>query len=209
MSVTTHSSHSVEQRLSYRRLWGIGQRLLAGFLLVLSAPVLVVGAIIVKLSSPGPILYISWRPGLDGKMFPCYKLRTMRLAENELHDDHPSIDEKGMHDHPRATSWGRRLRRSSVDELPQLWNVVRGEMSLVGPRPLTYRDYICLPKWALARYQVKPGMTGLWQVSGRSELSRQQMLQLDLVYLDMHNPRADLRILLSTLPAVWSMRGAY
>ena len=208
MSVTTHPTLSSEQSLAYRRLWGIGQRILAALLLGLSTPLLVVAAVLIKLSSPGPVFYVSWRPGLDGQFFPCYKLRTMRLAENELHDDHPSIDDKGLRDHPRVTVWGRRLRRSSVDELPQLWNVVCGHMSLVGPRPLTYRDYISLPAWAKARYGVKPGITGLWQISGRSELSRQQMLELDLAYLENPALGTDLRILLHTLPVVWSMRGA-
>ena len=110
---------------------------------------------------------------------------------------------------PRLTSVGRFLRRFSIDELPQLVNVLRGEMSLVGPRPLPVRDYELLEDWHRKRYLVLPGMTGLWQVSGRSELDFDDLVRLDFIYLEHWSLALDLAILVKTLPAVLTRRGAY
>jgi lipopolysaccharide/colanic/teichoic acid biosynthesis glycosyltransferase len=110
---------------------------------------------------------------------------------------------------PRLTSVGRFLRRFSLDELPQLANVIRGEMSLVGPRPLTMRDFELLEEWHKKRYLVLPGITGLWQVSGRSELDFDDLVRLDFLYLEQWSVFLDLTILLKTIPAVLSRRGAF
>ena len=183
-------------------------------LLVLS-PVLVAIALAVKLTSRGPIVFRSWRPGLAGDPFPCLKFRTMitgadrMQAELEHQNESDSEVLFKIREDPRLTRIGPFLRRFSLDELPQLVNVLRGDMSLVGPRPLPTRDYERLEEWHRKRYLVLPGMTGLWQVSGRSELDFDELVRLDFVYLERWSVGLDLVILLKTVPAVLSRRGAY
>jgi lipopolysaccharide/colanic/teichoic acid biosynthesis glycosyltransferase len=186
---------------------------IAGLGLVLVSPLLVVIALVVKLSSRGPVIYRSIRPGVGGKPFPCFKFRTMLEQADELQAELESRNEqKGplfkIGNDPRVTRIGRFLRCFSLDELPQLVNVLRGDMSLVGPRPLPLRDYERLEEWHKKRYLVLPGITGLWQVSGRSELDFDHMMQLDFRYLEQWSIMLDLVILLRTLPAVLSKRGA-
>jgi exopolysaccharide biosynthesis polyprenyl glycosylphosphotransferase len=182
--------------------------------LVVLSPILLVIAIAVKLSSPGPVIYRSIRPGMAGKPFFCFKFRTMRQHADQIQSDLESMNEKSgaifkiRHD-PRLTRVGRFLRRYSLDELPQLVNVVRGEMSLVGPRPLPMRDFDRLEEWHKKRYLVLPGITGLWQVSGRSELDFDDLVRLDFLYLERWSIMLDLSILLKTIPAVFSKRGAF
>jgi exopolysaccharide biosynthesis polyprenyl glycosylphosphotransferase len=182
--------------------------------LMLLSPVLLVIAIAVKLSSRGPIFYRSIRPGMAGKPFYCFKFRTMREHADQIQADLEPLNEssgalfKIRHD-PRLTKVGRVLRRFSLDELPQLVNVVRGEMSLVGPRPLPMRDFERLEEWHKKRYLVLPGITGLWQVSGRSELDFDDLVRLDFLYLERWSILLDLSILLKTIPAVLSRRGAF
>ena len=182
-------------------------------LLVLS-PLLAVIALLVKLSSPGPIIYRSIRPGIGGRPFACLKFRTMRHDSEGVQDELESLNEQSgalfkIRDDPRLTSIGRVLRRFSLDELPQLANVVRGEMSLVGPRPLPMRDFERLEEWHKKRYLVLPGITGLWQVSGRAELDFDDLVRLDFLYLERWSILLDLTILLRTIPAVLSRRGAF
>jgi lipopolysaccharide/colanic/teichoic acid biosynthesis glycosyltransferase len=182
-------------------------------LFVLS-PLLALIAIAVKLSSPGPMIYRSERPGIAGKPFACFKFRTMREhAEQTQHDLEPLNEQSGalfkIRDDPRLTAVGRFLRRYSLDELPQLVNVLRGEMSLVGPRPLPMRDYERLEDWHKKRYLVLPGITGLWQVSGRSELDFDDLVRLDFLYLEQWSIMLDLSILARTVPALLSRRGAF
>jgi exopolysaccharide biosynthesis polyprenyl glycosylphosphotransferase len=182
--------------------------------LALISPILLVIAIAVKLSSPGPAIYRSVRPGIGGKPFDCFKFRTMREHGDQLQDDLESLNEKSgalfkIRDDPRLTRVGRFLRRFSLDELPQLVNVVRGEMSLVGPRPLPMRDYERLEEWHKKRYLVLPGVTGLWQVSGRAELDFDDLVRLDFYYLERWSVFLDLSILLKTIPAVLRGRGAF
>jgi lipopolysaccharide/colanic/teichoic acid biosynthesis glycosyltransferase len=178
------------------------------------SPILLMIAIAVKLSSPGPVIYRSIRPGMAGKPFFCFKFRTMRQHADQIQSDLESLNEKSgaifkiRHD-PRLTRVGRFLRRYSLDELPQLVNVVRGEMSLVGPRPLPMRDFDRLEEWHKKRYLVLPGITGLWQVSGRSELDFDDLVRLDFLYLERWSIMLDLSILLKTIPAVFSKRGAF
>jgi lipopolysaccharide/colanic/teichoic acid biosynthesis glycosyltransferase len=206
---------------SPRRRHPIGWRIktiadvpLAAFLLVALAPLLLILCIVVRWSSVGPIFYRRRVVGLDGVEFDAFKFRTMVVHADELlrHDSKLRRDlaagAKPRRD-PRATSLGRWLRRSSLDELPQLWNVVRGEMSLVGPRMITPEEVPSFGAAAAKRLSVKPGMTGLWQVSGRQDLRHDQRVVLDVYYVDHWSPWLDLSILLRTLPAVLLMRGAY
>jgi exopolysaccharide biosynthesis polyprenyl glycosylphosphotransferase len=182
--------------------------------LLLASPVLAAIAIAVKLSSPGPIIYRSVRPGMGGKPFACFKFRTMRQHADQIQDDLEPLNELSgalfkIRDDPRLTAAGRILRRFSLDELPQLVNVIRGEMSLVGPRPLPMRDFERLEDWHKKRYLVMPGITGLWQVSGRAELDFDDLVRLDFLYLERWSILLDLSILLKTIPAVLTRRGAY
>jgi len=182
--------------------------------LVLLAPLLLVIAAAVKLSSSGPVVYRSMRPGIGGRPFQCFKFRTMSEHADELQADLEPFNEKSgalfkIRRDPRLTRIGRLLRRFSLDELPQLVNVIRGEMSLVGPRPLPMRDFERLEEWQKKRYLVLPGITGLWQVSGRSELDFDDLVRLDFLYLERWSVLLDLSILLRTLPIVLSGRGAY
>jgi exopolysaccharide biosynthesis polyprenyl glycosylphosphotransferase len=186
----------------------------AGVVFLVLSPVLLVIAIAVKLSSPGPIIFRSVRPGIGGKPFACFKFRTMREHAERVQDDLETLNEQTgalfkIREDPRLTGVGRFLRRYSLDELPQLVNVLRGEMSLVGPRPLPMRDYERLEEWHKKRYLVLPGITGLWQVSGRSELDFDDLVRLDFLYLEQWSIMLDLSILLKTVPALLSRRGAF
>jgi exopolysaccharide biosynthesis polyprenyl glycosylphosphotransferase len=182
--------------------------------LVILSPILLAIAIAVRLSSRGPAIYRSVRPGMAGRPFYCFKFRTMREHADQIQADLEPLNEKSgalfkiRHD-PRLTKVGRILRRFSLDELPQLVNVVRGEMSLVGPRPLPMRDFERLEEWHKKRYLVLPGITGLWQVSGRSDLDFDDLVRLDFLYLERWSILLDLSILLKTIPAVLSRRGAF
>jgi exopolysaccharide biosynthesis polyprenyl glycosylphosphotransferase len=183
-------------------------------LLLLLSPLLLLISLAVKLTSRGPIFYSSLRPGMGGAPFGCLKFRTMhtdaelRQAELEERNEASGAIFKIRND-PRLTSVGRVLRRFSLDEMPQLVNVLRGEMSLVGPRPLPLRDYDRLDPWHKKRYLVLPGMTGLWQVSGRSDVDFDELVRLDFLYLERWSILLDLAILLRTVPAVLGRRGAY
>ncbi|MDX6658129.1 MAG: hypothetical protein QOH62_2922 [Solirubrobacteraceae bacterium] len=186
----------------------------ASLLLIAFSPVLAAIALAVKFSSRGPAFYGSVRPGIGGVSFSCWKFRTMyRDADQRQADLESSNEASGalfkIKDDPRLTPVGRFLRRFSLDELPQLWNVVKGQMSLVGPRPLPIRDYEQLEDWHKKRYLVLPGITGLWQISGRSELDFDDLVRLDFLYLERWSVFLDLSILVKTVPAVLSRRGAF
>jgi exopolysaccharide biosynthesis polyprenyl glycosylphosphotransferase len=186
----------------------------ATLLLLVLSPLLLALALAVKLTSRGPILYRSARPGMGGQPFDCLKFRTMHADADEEQSELEGLNEADgalfkIRDDPRLTSAGRFLRRFSLDELPQLVNVVRGEMSLVGPRPLPLRDFEQLEDWHKKRYLVLPGITGLWQVSGRSELDFDDLVRLDFLYLERWSVALDLVILLKTVPAVLLRRGAF
>jgi exopolysaccharide biosynthesis polyprenyl glycosylphosphotransferase len=181
---------------------------------VLFSPLLAACAIAVRLSSRGPVIYRSRRPGIGGVAFNCLKFRTMyRDADQRQADLEPINEATGalfkIREDPRMTPVGRILRRYSLDELPQLFNVLRGQMSLVGPRPLPQRDYERLEDWHRKRYLVMPGITGLWQVSGRADLDFDDLVRLDFLYLERWSVFLDLTILLKTVPAVLSRRGAF
>jgi exopolysaccharide biosynthesis polyprenyl glycosylphosphotransferase len=186
----------------------------ATVLLVLLSPVMLALTLAVMVSSRGPVLFRSVRRGIGQRPFPCLKFRTMHTDAEEQQADLEDLNEASgalfkIREDPRLTPVGRFLRRFSLDELPQLINVLRGEMSLVGPRPLPERDYEMLEDWHRKRYLVLPGITGLWQVSGRSELDFDDLVHLDFLYLERWSLALDLTILLKTLPAVLSRRGAY
>jgi exopolysaccharide biosynthesis polyprenyl glycosylphosphotransferase len=186
----------------------------ATLLLIVLSPLLVAITLAVRLSSRGPIVYRSMRRGIGQRPFACLKFRTMHTDAEQSQADLEELNEASgalfkIRKDPRLTPIGRLLRRFSLDELPQLVNVLRGEMSLVGPRPLPERDYEMLEDWHRKRYLVLPGVTGLWQVSGRSELDFDDLVHLDFIYLESWSLALDLTILLKTIPAVVSRRGAY
>ena len=183
-------------------------------LLLVLSPLLLAMAVAVAITSRGGVFYRSIRPGIGGEPFACIKFRTMRSDADQMQADLESLNEASgalfkIRRDPRLTRVGRLLRRFSLDELPQLFNVVRGQMSLVGPRPLPQRDFDQLEDWHKKRYLVLPGMTGLWQVSGRSELDFDDLVRLDFLYLERWSVGLDLTILLKTIPAVLSRRGAF
>ncbi len=209
-SLPAHT-YSDNDRLSLKRCLD----LVVGALLCVGAlPVLAVAALGVRLTSPGPILFAQERYGLNKRRFKMYKLRTMIVgaeAQQELLEARNEATGPvfKIRNDPRITPVGRVLRRLSIDELPQLLNVLRGDMSLVGPRPLPLRDVSRFSQPALMRrFSVYPGVTGLWQVSGRSELSFDDWIRLDLQYIDQWSLRLDLQILLRTVPTVLRGRGA-
>jgi exopolysaccharide biosynthesis polyprenyl glycosylphosphotransferase len=188
--------------------------LVASFLLFILAPALLAMAAGVRLSSRGPVIYRSMRRGIGGQPFSCLKFRTMYDDADQRQADLESLNEANgalfkIRNDPRMTPFGRLLRRFSLDELPQLINVVRGEMSLVGPRPLPERDFQRLEEWHKKRYLVMPGITGLWQVSGRSELDFDDLVRLDFLYLERWSVFLDLTLLVKTIPAVLARRGAF
>jgi exopolysaccharide biosynthesis polyprenyl glycosylphosphotransferase len=183
-------------------------------LLIVTAPVMAAAALAIWLYDRGPVIFRSERVGVDETVFTCLKLRSMRLGAEREQDELEVANEVGgaifkIRRDPRITPVGRLIRRFSIDELPQLWNVLRGEMSLVGPRPLPVRDYERLDDLQRKRYLVLPGMTGLWQVSGRNELSFDELVRLDFYYIESWSIWLDLVTLARTIPAVLSRRGAW
>lgn len=188
----------------------------SGLGLLLLSPVLLAVAAAVRLDSPGPILFRQLRLGRGGRPFHVLKFRTMvadaerRLGDLEARNESGGVLFK-IRDDPRVTRLGRILRQTSLDELPQLFNVLRGEMSLVGPRPLQLRDSRLLEaqdaRAFATRLSVPPGITGPWQVSGRSEAA-DNMVELDLDYIESWSLALDLKVLLRTIPAVLTTRGA-
>lgn len=187
-------------------------------LTVLSAPLTVPFSLLIilliRLDSPGAALFRQCRVGKHGQLFTCYKFRTMvadaeaRKAELSALNEADGPIFKIRRD-PRITRIGRFLRRSSLDELPQLWNVLCGEMSLVGPRPALPAEVECYEPWHRRRLEVTPGITGLWQVLGRSNTTFDEMVRLDIYYAENWSPGMDMRILLQTIPAVLLGKGAY
>jgi exopolysaccharide biosynthesis polyprenyl glycosylphosphotransferase len=184
-----------------------------GALIVLS-PLLVGIAILIKLTSPGPIFFKQKRVGADERIFCFYKFRSMYMDAEQRQAELEEQNEAGgaifkIKDDPRVTPVGRFIRRWSIDELPQLINVLKGEMSLVGPRPLPIRDYEQMDELHKKRLGTMPGLTGYWQISGRSKLSFEDMVRLDLYYMENWSLSLDVKIILKTLGAVLRGEGAY
>lgn len=177
-------------------------------------PFMLVVAALIKLDSPGPVVLRQKRVGRGLKLFDCFKFRTMVENAQALQAELVSLNEMDgpvfkIRNDPRITRIGKYLRKYSIDELPQLVNVLRGEMSLVGPRPpLPHEVEMYEPRY-LRRLDVKPGLTCLWQVSGRNELSFEKWMELDLYYVENRSLLLDIEILFRTIPAVVSARGAY
>jgi lipopolysaccharide/colanic/teichoic acid biosynthesis glycosyltransferase len=182
--------------------------------LVLLSPLLAGIAIAVKRNSPGPALFVDKRIGRDQRPFHCYKFRTMCADAPDQQGSLEGLNECGgvlfkIRRDPRVTPVGVWLRKYSLDELPQLFNILRGDMSLVGPRPLPTRDVDCMEEWHTQRHTVAPGLTGLWQVNGRSRLDFDDMIRLDLDYIEDWTPAGDLAIIARTVRAVLCSDGAY
>lgn len=195
----------------YKRVMDIAFILLAFPILI---PAVLMIALAQKITTGGPIFFFQTRVGLGGRCFQMVKFRSMYvdaeaiLARSQLQSERDGICFKHRQD-PRITPLGRFLRRSSLDELPQLWNVLRGDMSLVGPRPALPQEVARYPQEALARLQGLPGLSGSWQVSGRADIGFDEMVALDVDYLQNASAMGDLIILLRTVGAVTSGRGAY
>ena len=175
-------------------------------------PVLALCCLAVKLDSPGPVFFMQERTGIGGRRFKMYKLRTMVANAEELKAKYMHLNELTYPDFkisndPRITRVGRLLRKTSLDELPQILNVLRGDMSLVGPRPTSF-SASTYNLWHTARLDVKPGLTGLWQVSGRNELDFDDRLRLDIAYVRNQTLWLDVQILLRTISCVFHGRGA-
>lgn len=186
----------------------------AGSALVLLSPLLALTALAIKADSRGPVLFSQTRVGRDGKEFRIFKFRSMTTDAETRRDallassDREGVCFKSRHD-PRVTRVGRFIRRFSIDELPQILNVLRGEMAIVGPRPALPCEVAAYPARALGRLAVKPGITGVWQVSGRATIGFDQMVEMDLSYADSRTLMLDLILILKTFGAVTSGRGAY
>lgn len=189
-------------------------RLGAAALLAVFSPVLLAVAVLVWWTSPGPIIFRRRVIGLGGVEIDAYKFRTMVVDADRVLAGNPDLAREyesqiKLRDDPRLTSAGSWLRRLSLDELPQLVNVLRGQMSLVGPRMVAPDEIVKYGDFASTRLQVKPGLTGLWQVSGRQETAYEDRIGLDRRYIEEWSLGLDAWILLRTIPAVLSMRGAY
>ncbi|HEX5418328.1 MAG TPA: sugar transferase [Chloroflexota bacterium] len=215
---------------SDRRWYFAGKRVLdvvlSTVVLIVALPVLLIIAVLIKLDSPGPILFRQTRVGLGGQRFTFYKFRTMRPdADSEIHRRYVEALIRNqvsttssplgaqtqvlkLTRDPRVTRLGRYLRRSSLDELPQLINVLRGDMSLVGPRPAIPYEVDAYQPWHVARLATLPGITGWWQVLGRSRVTFDEMVRMDLSYIAKQSLWLDVRILVMTIPAVLLSRGA-
>jgi len=193
---------------------GLVDRCAAAVLLVIALPILGACALAIKLTSPGPVIFKQTRVREHGRDFTIYKLRTMSVdAEARLAEIADRNEAGGglfkIRADPRVTSTGGWLRRLSLDELPQLWNVVIGDMSLIGPRPALPHQVASYDESARRRLAVKPGLTGLWQVSGRSNLSWDESVRLDSDYVDNWRPGRDVSIALRTVKAVLTKDGAH
>jgi lipopolysaccharide/colanic/teichoic acid biosynthesis glycosyltransferase len=205
----------------YRRLYGAKRAvdiLVSLALIVIGLPVFALGALLIRFESPGHVIYWRLRCGRNGKVFRCYKIRSMyedadvRFA-TILTASSPLREEYGryhkFHRDPRITRVGRILRRFSLDELPQLWNVFVGDMSLVGPRPYDMTELAAMRSGDRVILTVRPGLTGLWQISGRNTMSFAHRLDLDRKYVREWSPWLELKIVVRTLPTVLSGRGAF
>jgi lipopolysaccharide/colanic/teichoic acid biosynthesis glycosyltransferase len=182
-------------------------------LLPLLFPVLLGCALLVKLSGRGPLLFVQERTGLGGRRFRMYKFRTMvpdaaSMREAIKAKSGMSGPDFKVENDPRVTPIGRLFRKTSLDETPQIWNILKGDMSLVGPRPTSF-DVDTYDLWHTERLEALPGLTGLWQIDGRGQIDFDERVRLDIQYVRNRSLRLDLEILLRTVPAVLSQRGAY
>lgn len=202
----------IRATLAVKRFIDIAASLAA---LVLLSPLFAAVALIIKLTDGGPVFYVQERIGRQGKSFPFPKFRSMVLNADQMKDLLlKDADRQGdvtfkMKRDPRVTRIGRFIRRFSIDELPQLWCVLKGDMSLVGPRPPVPREVALYTQEDRRRLEVTPGLTGIWQVSGRADIEFKKQVELDVLYIESHGILLDILLLLKTVPAVFTGRGAY
>lgn len=206
LSTTPHA----EAALLLKRVFDV---LVSFTALAVSSPILLVSALLVKTTSPGPIVFRQKRVGMNGRLFTLYKLRTMVRNAEELKESLQARNEMDgpvfkITDDPRVTGVGRWLRKLSIDELPQLYNVLRGDMSIVGPRPPVPGEVTRYERWQRRRLSMRPGITCIWQVSGRNRVDFRRWMEMDLQYIDNWSLLLDFRILLKTIPVVLTSRGA-
>ena len=203
----THQATAIPVRTTWSKR--VLDKSVAGIVLLVAAPVILLIATLIRVTSTGPVLFRQTRIGAGGRQFVMLKFRTMRhRCSDDIHRayvkdllDGAATQQDGLfklHNDPRITAVGRALRKLSLDELPQLLNVLRGEMSLVGPRPSLPWELPMFPAWAYRRLEVLPGVTGLWQVGGRNRLTMLEGLELDVRYVDQRSLWLDLRILAKT-----------
>ena len=181
--------------------------------LTLAAPLLAAAAVAIKVTSRGPVMFVQQRAGLGGQPFPIYKLRTMCQGADAMKANLKAQSEQDgaafkMTNDPRVTRVGEFLRKTSLDELPQLWNVLVGNMSLVGPRPLPVEEAEAVAGWQRRRLDVMPGLTCIWQVEGRSRVTFVEWMRMDMQYIRRPSLASDLRLMFATVPAVLARRGA-
>ena len=209
--LTFTTTPSNEAQLALKRALDVAVSLLV---LALAGPAIGVAALAIRVTSPGSVLFKQKRIGLNGRMFTLYKFRTMIEDAHARREEVAHLNEMNgpafkAKDDPRVTPVGRFLRRFSLDEIPQLWNVLKGDMSLVGPRPPIPEEVASYHRWHRRRLSMKPGLTCLWQISGRNDIQDfDRWMKLDLQYIDNWSPSLDFKILLRTIPAVLSGKGA-
>jgi exopolysaccharide production protein ExoY len=189
------------------------QQLIACLAILVLSPILLLTALAIRINSKGPLIYSQVRVGEQGKRFTMYKFRSMYMPDDSRYQmparsDRDGICKKSFND-PRITAVGRIIRKLSIDELPQLFNVLTGDMALVGPRPALPSEVDAYAGYMLHRFDAKPGLTGLWQVSGRADIGFDDQILLDFKYVEERNIITDLKILFATIPAVLTGRGAY
>jgi exopolysaccharide biosynthesis polyprenyl glycosylphosphotransferase len=208
--LTFSSAPHDELRLFFKRVTDI---VLAGAALLLVLPLMAVVAIIIRITSPGPAIFRQVRCGLNGRRFVCYKFRSMCADAERMRPslEHLSTRETAfkLENDPRLTSVGRYLRKFSIDEWPQLWNVVKGEMSLVGPRPAVPEEVANYKRWQRRRLRMRPGLTCLWAINGRDSLDFETWMKLDMQYIDMWSLALDWKIIMRTIPHVLLGKGAH
>jgi len=183
-------------------------------ILILISPIILGIALVIRLGSPGPVIHRRRVMGVNGKQFDAFKFRTMYIEGDEIIENRPDLQSELAHNYklkndPRVTNVGRVLRKLSLDELPQLINVLKFDMSLVGPRMITPDEVEKYSQWGINLLTVRPGITGLWQVSGRSDIDYDERTRLDMHYIRNWSIWLDLQLLMRTIPAVLKGRGAY
>ena len=206
-----HQKGEAPIKLAAKRIFDI---FFSAILLILFSPIFILIALVIKITMPGPILFKQRRSGIDGHEFDFYKFRSMVINAEDLKESLRSQNEVDgpvfkIKEDPRITRFGRLIRKFSIDELPQLWNVLRGDMSIVGPRPPIPAEVKKYEPWQKRRLAMKPGLTCIWQVSGRSNISFDDWMKMDLYYIDNWSLMMDLKIILKTVPVVFTGEGAY
>ena len=200
-----------------KRIYEISKRAIdiigAGSGLLLLSPVIAIVACAVKFTSKGPVFFSQKRVGKNGELFDMYKFRSMVVNAEELkeklaHQNEMSGPMFKMKDDPRVTKVGKFIRKTSLDELPQLWNVLKGEMSLVGPRPSLHKEVVQFEKWMYRRLSVKPGLTCYWQVSGRNNIDFEDWMKLDIKYVDERNIWIDIKLIFKTVLVLFGDKNA-